>query len=71
MFTTSTGEVFYHPPTDPAQQILKVRKGKAMAPPHRIEDDGFDVSIDEVPVTVQRRPFLQDRGDGRLKDPGR
>ncbi|KAL2065614.1 hypothetical protein VTL71DRAFT_3284 [Oculimacula yallundae] len=40
--------------------------------PARTEDDGldFDVSIEEVPVTVQRRPFMQKKGDERLKDPG-
>ncbi|KAH7317639.1 Caleosin related protein-domain-containing protein [Rhexocercosporidium sp. MPI-PUGE-AT-0058] len=39
-----------------------------MAPP-RAEEDGFDVSIEKVPVTVQRRPFIQ-KGDEKLKDPG-
>jgi len=64
MFTTSTGRAFYHP-IEPS----KVTKTTGMAPA-RTERDGFDVSIEEVPVTVQRRPFIPRRGDEMLKDPG-
>jgi hypothetical protein len=32
---------------------------------------GFDVALKEVPVTEQRRPFIQKEGDERLKQPGR
>merc|ERR1711939_1020953 len=58
------GRAFYHP-IEPS----KVTKTTGMAPA-RTERDGFDVSIEEVPVTVQRRPFIPRRGDEMLKDPG-
>ena len=38
--------------------------------PARTQEDGFDVSIPEVPVTEQRRPFIPEEGDQKLKDPG-
>jgi len=38
--------------------------------PARIEDLDFDVSIPEVKVTEQRRPFIQKKGDEQLKQPG-
>ncbi|PMD46498.1 Caleosin-domain-containing protein [Hyaloscypha variabilis F] len=38
--------------------------------PARTEEDGFDVSIKEVPVTEQRRPFIQKVDNQELKDPG-
>ncbi|PBP24048.1 caleosin domain containing protein [Diplocarpon rosae] len=38
--------------------------------PARTEEEGFDVSIKEVPVTEERRPFILKQGDHRLKDPG-
>jgi hypothetical protein len=64
MFTTSTGRAFYHP-----VELTKSIKPTVMAPA-RIEEDGFDISIEEVPVTVQRRPYIPKRGDERLKEPG-
>jgi len=39
--------------------------------PARTEEDGFDVAIKQVPVTEQRRPFIQRKGDQKLKDPGK
>jgi hypothetical protein len=41
-----------------------------MAPP-RTEEDGFDVTIKEVPVTRERRPFIQKAGDEKLRQPGK
>jgi peroxygenase len=38
--------------------------------PARTEEDGFDVCINEVPVTGQRRPFIQKDDDQKLKHPG-
>lgn len=38
--------------------------------PARTEEDGFAISIPEVPVTEQRRPFIEKEGDRKLKDPG-
>jgi peroxygenase len=32
-------------------------------------EDGFDVFSPKVPVTEQRRPFIQKDGDQKLKDP--
>ncbi|PBP28437.1 caleosin domain containing protein [Diplocarpon rosae] len=71
MFTSSTGEVFYHPIGSPRISTVKDRSRKAenMAPA-RLEEEGFDVSIKELPVTEQRRPFILQQGDHRLKDPG-
>jgi len=39
--------------------------------PARMEEDGFDVAIKEVPVTEQRRPFIPKGDDQKLKDPGK
>ncbi|KAE8442095.1 hypothetical protein EG329_003853 [Mollisiaceae sp. DMI_Dod_QoI] len=41
-----------------------------MAPARTAEEDGFAVSISEVPVTEQRRPFIEKEADRKLKDPG-
>lgn len=38
--------------------------------PARTEDDGFAVSIPEVPVTEERTPFIDRDGDKQLKYPG-
>jgi len=38
--------------------------------PARTEEDGFDVAIKQVPVTEQRRPFIQKEGGQKLKQPG-
>ncbi|CZR63923.1 related to calcium-binding protein caleosin [Phialocephala subalpina] len=38
--------------------------------PTRTEEDGFAISIPEVPVTEQRRPFIEKESDRKLKDPG-
>ena len=37
--------------------------------PARTEERGFAVAIKEVPLTVTRRPFIQE-GDEKLKQPG-
>jgi len=39
--------------------------------PEKTSELGFDVTIPEVPVTEQRRPFLQKEGDEKLKEPGK
>jgi hypothetical protein len=39
-------------------------------PPARIDEDGFDVAINDVPVTEWRRPFIQQDGDERLTHTG-
>ncbi|KAF8862579.1 Caleosin-domain-containing protein [Acephala macrosclerotiorum] len=36
----------------------------------RTEEEGFAVSIPEVPVTEQRGPFIEKEGDRKLKNPG-
>ena len=38
--------------------------------PARTEEDGFDIAIKQVPVTEQRRPFIQKKGDVRLTHTG-
>ncbi|RDW61515.1 putative caleosin-containing protein [Coleophoma crateriformis] len=38
--------------------------------PARITVDGFDTGIEEVPVTEARTPFIQDRGNEVLRQPG-
>jgi peroxygenase len=38
--------------------------------PARTEEDGFDVYVKAVPVTEQRRPFIQKDDDQKLKHPG-
>ena len=38
--------------------------------PARTEEDGFDIAIKQVPVTEQRLPFIQKKGDGRLTHAG-
>jgi peroxygenase len=39
--------------------------------PARTEEGGSAVSIPEVPVTEERRPFIEKEGDSQLKDPGK
>lgn len=42
-----------------------------MAPARTEEhEDGFATAIPEVPVTEQRRPFIEKDGEKQLKDPG-
>ena len=38
--------------------------------PTRTEEDGFVVVIKQVPVTKERRPFIQKDGDERLTHTG-
>lgn len=38
--------------------------------PARTREDSFDVSIKEVPVTEQRRPFIQKDDDQKVKHLG-
>lgn len=38
--------------------------------PARTQQEDFDVSIREVPVTEQRRPFIQKEDDQKLQQPG-
>jgi hypothetical protein len=38
--------------------------------PARTGEEGFAVAIKEVPVTEQRKPFIQKEGDESLKSPG-
>jgi peroxygenase len=38
--------------------------------PTRTEEDGFVVAIKQVPVTKERRPFIQKDGDERLTHTG-
>lgn len=77
ILTSSTGEIITVP--DPAEEFSCAPKKrnttkhleniKTMAPA-RTREDGFDVSISEVPVTEQRRPFIQKDGEEVLKQPG-
>jgi hypothetical protein len=39
-------------------------------PTARIDEDGFDVAIKNVPVTEWRRAFIQQDGDERLTHTG-
>ena len=38
--------------------------------PARTQEEGFNVAIKEVPITEQRKPWIQE-GDERLKSPGK
>jgi hypothetical protein len=38
--------------------------------PARVEENGFDTTIEEVPVTKQRRPFIPNDNDQKLSNPG-
>jgi len=64
LFTTSIGEIISIP--SPKFSSSKVDD---MAPA-RTEEDGFDIAIKQVPVTEQRRPFIQKKGDERLSHTG-
>ena len=80
LFTTTSGEDFVvqtpireNPPNQSYFQfppIKKKEKSEKMSPA-MLEKDGYAVSIPEVPVTEERKPFILKEGDNRLKSPGR
>lgn len=39
--------------------------------PASTSEDGFDIAIKEVPVTQQRRPFIEKNDDQALIQPGK
>jgi hypothetical protein len=80
LFTSSTGSIISLPDqidtlasAGPAKEALKsssehLQKLVNMAPART--EGGFDVAIEEVPVTRQRIPFIQKAGDEKLESPG-
>lgn len=80
LFTSSTGEIISIPnPSEKDTQHIPTRrrvKEKASTgylenmAPSRTKVRDFDVSIEQVPVTEQRRAFIQNAGDEKLLSPG-
>lgn len=80
-FTSCTGKaIFIHEPLLLQERNAERAKDEKLTTEHiehrrkmtpaRTEERGFAVSIKEVPVTVERRPFIPTEGDDALKDPG-